>query len=100
MMRTTLYVGNLCEFVTDEMLAEVFQKASSLKCVPACVARKPDMSSLCYGFVSFPSESEKETAMELLNGQEVNGKTLKVELIRDHEKYGRVRAPQKIIDYC
>ena len=62
MMSTTLWVGNLCEFVTDDMLGEIFQQAVSLKCVPACVARKPNMESLRYGFVTFRSEEEKEVS--------------------------------------
>jgi RNA recognition motif-containing protein len=99
MMSTTLWVGNLCEFVTDEMLGEIFQRASSLKSVPACVARKPNMESLRYGFVTFRSEQEKETAMTLLHGYELNGKCIKVEPIKDHEKYGRIRVPGKIIEY-
>lgn len=62
MMSTTLWVGNLCEFVTDEMLGEIFSQASSLKSVPACVARKPNFESLRYGFVTFRSEEEKEVS--------------------------------------
>jgi hypothetical protein len=62
MMSTTLWVGNLCEFVTDEMLSELFQQASSLKFVPACVARKPNWESMRYGFVTFRSEEEKEVS--------------------------------------
>jgi len=100
MMSTTLWVGNLCEFVTDEMLGELFQQASSLKFVPACVARKPNMESMRYGFVAFRSEEEKETAMDLLQGYELQGKCLKVEPIKDHKKHGRIRAPQKIVDYA
>ena len=38
--------------------------------------------------------------MELLHGYELQGKCLKVEPIKDHEKYGRIRAPQKIVDYA
>ena len=63
MMSTTLWVGNLCEFVSDEMLSELFQQASSLKFVPACVARKPNMESLRYGFVTFRSEEEMEVSL-------------------------------------
>lgn len=66
MMSTTLWVGNLCEFVTDEMLSELFQQASSLKFVPACVARKPNMESLKYGFVTFRSEEEKVVRIEFI----------------------------------
>lgn len=66
MMSTTLWVGNLCEFVTDEMLSEVFQQASEQLFVPACVARKPNMESLKYGFVAFRSEEEKEVSSYIL----------------------------------
>jgi RNA recognition motif-containing protein len=62
---TTVFVGNLCEFVTDEMLSALFQQASSLNFVPACVARKPDSSSLKYGFVTFPTVAEKEVCMNM-----------------------------------
>lgn len=49
MMSTTLWVGNLCEFVTDETLSELFQSVSDLKFVPSVVARKPNMESMRYG---------------------------------------------------
>jgi hypothetical protein len=59
MVPTTIFVGNLCEFVTDSMLSDLFQKVSTLSSVPACVVRKPSGSSLKYGFVTFLDESEK-----------------------------------------
>ena len=62
MMSTTLWVGNLCEFVTDEMLSDCFQQASTLGFVPAAVARKPNMESMKYGFVTFRSVEEKEVS--------------------------------------
>ena len=37
--------------------------------------------------------------MSLLHGYELNGKCIKVEAIKDHEKYGRIRVPGKIIEY-
>jgi hypothetical protein len=65
MKSTTLFVGNLCEFVHDDDLSRLFQKVSKLKSVPACVARKPDTTSLQYGFVSFPTVEEKEVCRTL-----------------------------------
>lgn len=38
--------------------------------------------------------------MSALDGYELQGKCLKVEPIRDSEKFGRVKAPQKIVDYA
>ena len=60
MMQTTIFVGNLCEFVSDDDLSHLFRSVSSLQSLPACVVRKPDMTSLQYGFVTFPTEEEKE----------------------------------------
>ena len=62
MMDTTLYVGNLCEFCKDEDLSNLFQAVSTLHSVPACVARKPNMASLRYGFVTFLTAQEKEVS--------------------------------------
>lgn len=69
MMDTTVFVGNLNEFVQDEDLSMLFQTVSSLQTLPACVVRKPDMSSLEYGFVSFPSVQEKEVSFLLARVQ-------------------------------
>lgn len=61
MKPTTVFVGNLCEFVQDEDLSRFFAAASThLSRVPATVVRKPDTQSLRYGFVSFPTRQEKE----------------------------------------
>lgn len=60
MIPTTVFVGSLNEFVTDDDLSRLFQSVSKLHSVPACVARKADMSSLSYGFVCFPTREEKE----------------------------------------
>jgi hypothetical protein len=60
MVDTTLFVGNLCEFVDDGDLSKLFQSVSILNSVPACVARKPDTTSREFGFVSFPTVEEKE----------------------------------------
>ena len=45
------------------MLGELFQQASTLGSVPAVVARKPNMASLRYGFVTFHNEQEKEVSL-------------------------------------
>lgn len=63
MMDTTIFVGNICEFTHDEDLSKLFQAVSQLQSVPACVARKANMASLQYGFVSFPTVEEKEVSL-------------------------------------
>jgi RNA recognition motif-containing protein len=63
MMSTTVFVGNLCEFVDNNDLSELFRSVSGLSSVPSVVVRKPDTSSMRYGFVSFPTVQEKEVSM-------------------------------------
>jgi len=100
MLDTTIFVGNLCEFVTDDMLSSLFQQVSTLNFVPACVARKPNMSSLKYGFVTFPTVSEKEAAIIKFTGYVLNNKVMKVEEIQDFDKVKRVRVPEKLVVYA
>ena len=79
------------------MLSTLFQEVSSLNFVPACVARKANMSSLKYGFVTFPTVSEKEAAIIKFTGYELNDKKIRVEEIRDYKF--RVRVPEKLVVY-
>lgn len=96
---TTLFVGNLCEFVTDSDLSSLFQEVSTLKFIPACVIRKANMSSLKYGFVTFPNEEEKLAAIDRFSGYELNNKPMRLEEIRDSPRHGRVRVPDQFISY-
>jgi hypothetical protein len=59
MVETTLFVGNLNEFVKDDDLSNLFQTVSTLQYLPACVCRRPNWDSLEYGFVTFPTVEEK-----------------------------------------
>jgi len=63
MCDTTIFVGNICEFVHDEDLSQLFQAVSVCQSVPSCVVRKANMQSLGYGFVSFPTVEEKEVSL-------------------------------------
>jgi hypothetical protein len=60
MVDTTLFVGNLNEFVRDEDLSDFFRSVTALQYVPSCVVRRVNMASLKYGFVAFPTVEEKE----------------------------------------
>jgi hypothetical protein len=66
MMETTVFVGNICEFVHDEDLSKLFQSVSKLQSLPAVVVRRANMASLQYGFVTFPTVEEKEVRIEIV----------------------------------
>mmetsp|Transcript_25202 Transcript_25202/g.62105 ORF Transcript_25202/g.62105 Transcript_25202/m.62105 type:complete len:497 (-) Transcript_25202:103-1593(-) len=99
MLQTTLFVGNLNEFVNDDDLSQLFAPITEWSSIPACVVRKPNMASLKYGFVTFPTEEQKQEALLRFHNAELQGKALKVEEIRDHPKKGRVRVPEKMVAY-
>ena len=65
MMDTTLFVGNLCEFVQDGDLSQLFETVCDDQGPPppACVSRKPNRDSLQYGFVTFATREEKEVSV-------------------------------------
>jgi len=96
---TTLFVGNLCEFVKDDDLSNLFQTVSKLSYLPACVARKVSYESLEYGFVTFPSVEEKENALIRFHGYELMGRPLRLECIRDRPNFKRVRVPERLVNY-
>lgn len=97
MVDTTVFVGNLCEFVTDDMLSALFQQASTLNFVPACIVRKPNCSSMKYGFVAFPTIAEKEAAIIRFTRYLLNDRPMRVESIVDY-RY-RVRVPENLVLY-
>mmetsp|Transcript_29051 Transcript_29051/g.43894 ORF Transcript_29051/g.43894 Transcript_29051/m.43894 type:complete len:440 (+) Transcript_29051:138-1457(+) len=99
MVDTTLFVGNLCEFVKDDDLSNLFQAASTLHSVPACVVRKANTDSLGYGFVTFPNVEEKNKAMIKFSNYELNGRPLRVKCVEDHPKGKRVRIPERMVAY-
>ena len=60
LMDTTIFVGNLGDFVTEDTLSRLFATVSTLQTVPSAVARKPNNYSMGYGFVTFTTLEEKE----------------------------------------
>mmetsp|Transcript_19424 Transcript_19424/g.29407 ORF Transcript_19424/g.29407 Transcript_19424/m.29407 type:complete len:276 (+) Transcript_19424:90-917(+) len=97
LVETACFIGNLDEFVNDDMLSLLFSQVSSLNHIPASVARKPNATSLKYGFAIFPTVEEKEAAIIRFHGYLLNERALRVESIIDY-KY-RVRVPEKLVDY-
>ena len=70
-----LYVGNLANEVTDEDLQEIFGKHGE---VTSAKVIKDKFSNLSrgFGFVEMPNNSEADTAIKSLNGEDLKGKSL------------------------
>lgn len=94
---TTVYVGNLNEFVDDEALSDLFKSVSTLQSVPSVICRKANYQSLKYGFVTFPTVEEKENAIIKFHGTKWKGKFIKVEPIKTGGP--RCKVPEKLVVY-
>ncbi|KAL3506232.1 hypothetical protein ACH5RR_031614 [Cinchona calisaya] len=74
-----LFVGNLAWSVTSENLTEAFQEYGNV--VGARVLYDGDTGrSRGYGFVSYETRAELETALNSLNGVELGGRPMRVSL--------------------
>lgn len=100
MVDSTVWVGNLNEFVTDNELGNLFGKYSetSLMNVPSVIARRPNNESLRYGFVYFPTSADAQTAAERFDGFVFEGRPMKVELFKD-SKQSRAKVPEKLVNF-
>lgn len=72
-----LYIGNLSHDVTDEDLRAAFEaygKVTSAKVI------KDNFTGMSkgFGFVEIPNNSEADSAMKALNGEELKGMPIKV----------------------
>jgi len=96
LVETTVFVGNLGDFVNDDTLSDLFARVATANAsVPAVVARKPNNHSMGYGFVTFRTNQEREAAIDRFHGYNLEGKRIKVEAIKIDGP--RPRVPEKLL---
>ncbi|MEK9130097.1 MAG: RNA-binding protein [Patescibacteria group bacterium] len=89
-MTQKLYIGGLSYNTTDERLKEVFSAAGTV--VSAIIIMdKITGRSRGFGFVEMSSVEEGEKAIEMFNGQEVDGRKITVNEARPQENTGGFR---------
>ena len=83
-----IYVGNISYKVSDEELLREFE---SLGKVESARIIKDQYSgrSKGFGFVEMPDDIEAEAAIERLNGREIKGRKIKVNMARARTQGGR-----------
>jgi RNA recognition motif-containing protein len=72
-----IYVGNLNYDANDETLLALFKEYGQVESAKV-ITDKYSGRSRGFGFVEMPDSAEAQKAIEALNGQEVDGRTLKV----------------------
>ena len=85
-----IYVGNLNYDTTDEALLELFKQHGTVESAKV-IKDNYTGRSRGFGFVEMPDSGEAQKAIEALNGQEVDGRTLKVNEARPRGKRGGPR---------
>jgi RNA recognition motif-containing protein len=83
-MNNKLYVGNLSYTTGDEELRKAFSPFGSLVSVAVVVDRMTGQPR-GFGFVEYEKPDDAQKAIDSLNGQEVGGRTLNVNLARERE---------------
>lgn len=82
-----LFVGNLSWSVTSESLTQAFQEYGNV--IGARVIYNGETGkSRGYGFVSYSTKSEMETALEALNEVELEGRVIRVSLAEGKQAQG------------
>ena len=87
-MNKKLYVGGLPYSVTDEELQQVFAAHGTVESARVITDKYTD-SSRGFGFVEMSTQEEAEKAIESLNGSEMGGRSLTVNIARPREDRNR-----------
>ena len=83
-----LYVGNLSYSVNDQSLGATFAKAGEVTSAVIIMDRETGQSK-GFGFVEMATEDGAKAAIEMFNGQEMEGRKLTVNEARPKEERPR-----------
>lgn len=72
-----MFVGNLSYNVTSDQLKEVFSEVGTVESANVIMDRQTQRSK-GFGFVEMTTEEEAKTALETMDGKEIDGRPMKV----------------------
>lgn len=84
-MATKLYVGNLTYNTTEEAIKTAFSAIGELESV-SLITDKRSGESKGFAFVEMSNEAEATSAIEQLNGTEIDGRAMNVSIARPREE--------------
>ena len=79
-----LYVGGLPYSVTDDRLKEVFSAHGTVESAKVIIDRMTNRSK-GFGFVEMSSQAEAEEAIQKLDGSDLEGRSLKVNVAKPQQ---------------
>ena len=80
-----IYVGNLSYDVGENELRQAFEEFGSVDTVKVIMDRYTDRSK-GFGFVEMPEDDEAKSAISELNGKDLLGRQIKVNVARPREE--------------
>ena len=86
-MAKKLYVGGLSYNTQDDTLKDVFSQAGSVDSATVIMDRMSGRSK-GFGFVEMSSDEEAQKAIEMFDGKELDGRTVKVNEAKPMEPRG------------
>ena len=84
-MQNKLFVGNLSYDLTEDGLKQFFSQVGEVTDVVIIMDREKNRSK-GFGFVTMSSEEEAQKAIEELNGQDLEGREIKISIARPREE--------------
>jgi RNA recognition motif-containing protein len=84
-MSMKLYVGNLPQQITEDQLKELFAEAGNVASAKIITDRQTGLPR-GFGFVEMETKAEGQKAISMLNGKDVEGRTLTVNEARPQQK--------------
>jgi nucleolin len=81
---TSLFVGDLAQFCSENDLQELFSQHGELTEV-RIMRNNTTKKPLCYGFVSFAANEGAKAALEALNGMPFQGRNLRYRSYQGNE---------------
>lgn len=80
-MSKQIYAGNLSYQMSDDTLRDLFQQHGEVSSVK--IIRYPDSGkSKGFGFIEMANDDEADAAIEKLNGTDVEGRSIRVNVAR------------------
>ena len=80
-MSKQIYAGNLSYQMSDDTLRNLFQQHGEVSSVK--IIRYPDSGkSKGFGFIEMANDDEADAAIQKLNGTEVDGRSIRVNVAR------------------
>lgn len=79
-----IYVGNLSYSSTDETLSALFAEFGEVSSSNVITDRETGRSR-GFGFIEMPDENAARAAIEVLNGQDFEGRSLNINVARPRE---------------